>query len=401
MRFLNQRCVVAAGPEPIEQVLVSGAKSYRKHFVVRFLMPVFGNGLFTSEGDFWRRQRKLVQPAFHRGKIARFGETMVDYAEHAAGDMRPGEVRDVHADMSRLTLLIACKTLFDADVRGQASEVATALEHLQDATTELIDQKIPLPAWVPTRARRHLLATAATLDRTVYRIIGERRESGVEREDLLSLLLGLRDDEGAPMPDRQLRDEVVTLFIGGFETTSIGLSWALHVLASQPEVDRRVREELDREVGDRRVTGEDLPRLVVMDAFVKETLRLHSPAWAIGREATESTEICGHRIGAGTTVIVPIHSIHRDARWYRDPEQFRIDRWLGEEAKTIPKLAWIPFGAGPRVCIGEGFARMEMSLLLATLLRRLRFETVGDPPTPRPAFLLRPKEGVRLKVCAP
>jgi cytochrome P450 len=235
----------------------------------------------------------------------------------------------------------------------------------------------------------------------VYRIIGERRESGVEREDLLSLLLGLRDDEGAPMPDRQLRDEVVTLFIGGFETTSIGLSWALHVLASQPEVDRRVREELDREVGDRRVTGEDLPRLVVMDAFVKETLRLHSPAWAIGREATESTEICGHRIGAGTTVIVPIHSIHRDARWYRDPEQFRIDRWLGEEAKTIPKLAWIPFGAGPRVCIGEGFARMEMSLLLATLLRRLRFETVGDPPTPRPAFLLRPKEGVRLKVCAP
>lgn len=400
MRFANLRCLVAGGPEPIEDVLVKNAANYRKHFFVRFLMPVFGNGLFTSEGEFWRKQRKLVQPAFLRSRIARFGTTMVGFAESAARAMVPGETRDLHADLARLTLLIACKTLFDADVERDASHIAEALTHLQDATTARIEQKIPLPNWVPTRARRHLHATVRTLDRIVYQIIEDRRRSGVEREDLLSLLLGLRDDEGQPMSDRQLRDEVVTLFIGGFETTSIALSWALHVLATHPEIDERVQEELRRELGERVATVDDLPRLTYLEAFMKESLRMYPPAWAFGREAVADGQICGHPIRAGTTVIIPVYQVHRDERWYTEPLRFRPERWLGEEAKAVPKMAWIPFGGGPRTCIGEGFARMEMMLVLATFLRRFRFEPTAVAPVPLPAFLLRPKHGVVLRVTA-
>ncbi|MCC7374558.1 MAG: cytochrome P450 [Verrucomicrobiales bacterium] len=398
VRFLNYRCLVASGPEPVEEVLVTDAKNYRKHFVVRFLKPVFGNGLFTSEGEFWKKQRKLAQPAFHRAKIERFGETMVSYARETADRMNAGEVRDVHADLSRLTLLVACKTLFDVDMGDSATEVATALHHLQDATTARIEQKVPLPNWVPTRAKRHLDATLRTLDRIVYRIIQERRKSKVEREDILSLLLGMRDDEGQSMPDRQLRDEVITLFIGGFETTSIGLSWALHVLATHPEVDHALHVELDRELGDRPVTVADLPRLTYLEAFFKETLRLHPPAWALGREAIADSTICGHRIRAGTSVIIPIFRIHRDPRWYSEPGLFRPERWLDGSAKQLPKMAWIPFGGGPRACIGDAFAKMEMSLILATLLRRYRFEPDVIAPVPQPAFLLRPRDGVRLRV---
>ncbi len=398
VRILNHRCVVASGPEPIEDVLVTNARNYQKHFVIRFLMPVFGNGLFTSEGDFWRKQRKLVQPAFHRSKIARFGETMVTYAENAARQMVPGETRNVHPDLARLTLLIACKTLFDADMDGDAAEVATALTHLQDATTTRIEQKVPLPDWVPTKARRHLHATIRTLDRIVYRIIEDRRRSSVEREDLLSLLLGLRDDDGQSMSDRQLRDEVVTLFIGGFETTSIALSWALHALATHPEVDQRLHEELQRELGDRPARMEDLPRLGYLDAFLKESLRLYPPAWVIGREAVEDSTLCGLPIRAGTTVIIPIHQVHRDERWYTEAAAFRPERWLGDMPKALPRMAWIPFGGGPRACIGDGFAKMEMGLILATWLRRFRFEPTSVPPIPQPAFLLRPKHGVSLRV---
>lgn len=400
VRILHQRCLVASGPEPIEEVLLTDSKNYRKHFVVRFLMPVFGNGLFTSEGDFWKKQRKLAQPAFHRSKIERFGDTMVAYARDAADRMSPGEVRDVHADFSRLTLLVACKTLFDVDMGDSANEVATALRHLQDATTTRIEQRIPLPNWVPTRAKRHLDATVRTLDRIVFRIIDERRRSGKEREDILSLLLGMRDDDGQPMSDRQLRDEVITLFIGGFETTSIGLSWALHVLATHPEVDRTLHAEMAGELGDRPVTVADLPRLTYLEAFLKETLRLHPPAWAIGREAIQDSTICGHPIRGGTSVIIPIFQVHRDLRWYPEPGQFRPERWLNGASKSIPRMAWIPFGGGPRACIGDGFAKMEMSLILATLLRRFRFEPDVVAPIPQPAFLLRPKDGLRLRVQA-
>ncbi|MBL9129189.1 MAG: cytochrome P450 [Verrucomicrobiales bacterium] len=399
IRILNHRCLVACGPEPIEEVLLKDAKNYRKHFVVRFLMPVFGNGLFTSEGEFWRKQRKLVQPAFLRARIARFGQTMVAYAEDATRRWTPGETRDIHADFAQLTLLIACKTLFDADVAGDALEVAEALTHLQDATTARIEQKLPLPNWVPTRARRHLDATIRTLDRIVYRIIDERRRSQVDREDLLSLLLGLRDDEGGAMSDRQLRDEVVTLFIGGFETTSIALSWALHVLATHPDIDRRLHEELVRELGDRTVVVEDLPKLTYLEAFLKESLRLYPPAWAIGREAVENTTICGHPVRAGVSVIIPIFQVHRDERWYPEPDRFRPERWLGDAPKSLPKMAWIPFGGGPRSCIGDGFAKMEMSLILATWLRRFRFEPGATAPVMQPAFLLRPRNGVSLRAC--
>ncbi|MBL9140026.1 MAG: cytochrome P450 [Verrucomicrobiales bacterium] len=400
VRLLNHRCLVASGPEPIEEVLLTDSKNYRKHFVVRFLMPVFGNGLFTSEGDFWKKQRKLAQPAFHRAKIERFGQTMVAYAEDAARDLSPGETRDVHADLSRLTLLVACKTLFDVDMGDSANEVSTALKHLQDATTTRIEQKFPLPNWVPTPAKRHLDATVRTLDRIVYRIIEERRNSSVAREDLLSLLLGMRDDDGQPMSDRQLRDEVITLFIGGFETTSIGLSWALHVLATHPEVDHALQSELVREIGDRPVTIGDLPRLTYLEAFLKETLRLHPPAWAIGREAIADSTICGHPVRGGMSVIIPIFQVHRDARWYPEPDRFRPERWLDGAAKTLPKMAWLPFGGGPRACIGDAFAKMEMSLILATWLRRYRFEPDAIAPVAQPAFLLRPKDGLRLRVAA-
>lgn len=398
VRLVHHRCLVATGPEPIEAVLARDAGNYRKHFVVRFLMPVFGNGLFTSEGDFWRNQRKLVQPAFQRSRVARFGETMVTYAQRAAERIVPGEARDVHADFARLTLTIACKTLFDAEVEEDASEVATALSHLQDATTARIEQKIPWPGWVPTQARRHLDATVRSLDRIVYGIIEDRRRAARDREDLLSLLLGMRDDEGRPMSDRQLRDEVVTLFIGGFETTSIALSWAAHVLATHPDVDRRLHGELERELGDRVVGVEDLPRLHYLDAFLKECLRLYPPAWALARGAIEDSTLCGHPIRAGMSVLIPVHQVHRDERWYEEPAEFRPDRWFGDRPKSRPRMAWIPFGAGPRVCIGEGFAKMEMGLILATWMRRFRFRPTETAPVPYPAFLLRPRNGVSLRV---
>jgi cytochrome P450 len=404
--------VLLSHPDYVEYVLVANNDNFRKHYLLRMNRLLLGNGLLTSEGDLWRRQRRLAQPAFHRQRIAAYGEVMVEYAERMLATWRDGEVRDVHADMTRLTLEIVAKTLFDADVAGEAGHVGAALEVVMETFIARMDSLLMLPESVPTPTNLRLQRAVRQLDEIVYGIIAHRRASGEDRGDpsasseqvrfagqaLLSMLLRARDeDDGGRMTDKQLRDETMTLFLAGHETTAIALSWTWYLLARHPEVVAKLEAELDATLGGRAPTVADLPRLPYAGMVVSEAMRLYPPAYAFGREAIGDCEIGGHRVTAGTTVIMSPWVLHRDRRFYDEPEAFDPDRWAHGLARRLPKYAYFPFGGGPRVCIGASFATMEATLLLAAIARRFRLALASDAPiTPQPAITLRPKDGIRV-----
>ena len=385
-------------PDHVEYVLVANNDNFRKHYLLRMNRLLLGNGLLTSEGDLWLRQRRLAQPAFHRQRIAAYGAVMVQYAERMLAAWRDGEGRDVHADMSRLTLEIVAKTLFDADVAGEAGQVGAALEVVLDTFIARMDSLLMLPEGVPTPTNLRRQRAVRQLDEIVYGIIARRRAGGEDRGDLLSMLLRARDeDDGGRMTDKQLRDEAMTLFLAGHETTAIALSWTWYLLARHPAVVAKLEAELDGTLGGRAPTVADLPRLPYAGMVVSEAMRLYPPAYAFGREAIGDCQIGGYRVAAGTTLIMSPWVLHRDRRFFDEPEAFDPDRWADDLAKRLPKYAYFPFGGGPRLCIGASFATMEATLLLATIARRSRLAIASDAPiTPRPAITLRPKDGVRV-----
>jgi cytochrome P450 len=398
MRYYNFRVYFVSHPDYIEQVLVSDNRKFIKGRVLRKNKQLFGNGLLTSEGDFWLRQRRLAQPAFHRARIASYGGTMVRYAERLLAEWKDREERDIHAEMMRLTLQIVAKTLFDADVDGEAKQVGRALVALMEFNSDF--RKLLLtPTWLPTP--RKIRATIATwrLDKIIFRFIAERRASGKDSGDLLSMLLAARDEDGSRMTDRQLRDEAITIFLAGHETTANALSWTWMLLAQNPDVEAKLHAELDAVLAGRAPSVEDLASLRYTGHVITESMRLYPPAWGMARVAIEDVEIGGYPIPKGCGVSLAQWVVHRDPRWFDAPEQFRPERWEGDLLKRLPRFAYFPFGGGPRQCIGNNFAVMEATLLLATIAQKFRVRLVpGHQVVPMPSITLRPRFGIRARI---
>jgi len=398
-RIGPQNLYLFSHPDLIRDVLVTNQKNFHKSRGLERAKRLLGNGLLTSEGEFHLRQRRLAQPAFHRQRIAAYAVTMSDYAERASSRWSDGQTVDMHTEMMRLTLGIVSRTLFDADVESEAAEIGSALTHAFESFnlamlpfTELLE-KFPLPAV------RRFNAARDTLDRIIYRMIEERRRSGEDHGDLLSMLLLATDTEGdgSGMNDSQLRDEALTLFLAGHETTANALTWTWYLLSQYPEVERRLHEEVDRVLANRAPTFEDMAALPYTRMVFAESMRLYPPAWAIGRRALESFEANGFLIPRRSVVIMSQYIVHRDRRFFPEPERFEPERWTPEAQASRPRFSYFPFGGGSRICIGEQFAWMEGVLLVAALSRKWRMRLVtGHPVEVQPLITLRPKHGMRM-----
>jgi cytochrome P450 len=397
-RFGPRWILFANHPDLVEEVLVHQNRKFIKHYRLRQAESTLGEGMLTSEGDFWRGQRKLAQPAFHRERIAAYGRVMVEYTERLIEPWADGQVRDLHVDMMRLTLEIVAKTLFDAEIGGASAEVCEAMETLMHSFVISTSRPIVVPRWLPTPLNFRVARTVRRLERILFAVIAERRRGGEDRGDLLSMLLHAQDEEsGRRMTDRQLRDECMTLFLAGHETTANTLAWAWFLLADHPEVEERLHAELDRVLGGRPPTVADLPGLTYTQHIVDETLRLYPPGWMLGREAIEPLELGGYRLAKGTTVFMTACVIHRDLRWFDEPDAFRPERWADGLVQRIPRYAYFPFGGGPRICIGNNFALMEAALVLATIAQKYRLRLAPDAVvTPLPSMTLRPAHGIKM-----
>ncbi len=394
MRYYNFRVYFVSHPDYIEQVLVNDNRKYIKGRILRKNKQLFGNGLLTSEGDFWLRQRRLAQPAFHRARIATYADTMVRYATRLASEWSNGDERDIHAEMMRLTLAIVAKTLFDTDVDHEAKRVGHALEAIMHFNSDF-RKLILTPSWLPTPRKIRATFATAKLNRIIYRFIEERRQSKNDNGDLLSMLLAARDDDGSSMTDKQLRDEAITIFLAGHETTANALSWTWMLLAQNPAVETKLHAELDAVLHGRAPSLDDVPNLPYTGQVITESLRLYPPAWGMARIAIEDVEIAGYPIPKGCGVSLAQWVVHRDPRWFDTPLEFRPERWEGDLLKRLPRFAYFPFGGGPRQCIGNNFAVMEAVLLLATIAQKFRIRLVpGKVIVPAASITLRPKTGI-------
>lgn len=396
VRFANRHIYLVNHPDLIEEVLVTQSRHFIKHFALRLNPIILGKGLLTSEGDFWLRQRRLSQPVFLRNRIIGYGDSMVKIAQRVLAEWKPGEQRDMIDEMMRLTLAIAAKTLFNTDVDNDAHAIARAMGVMQNNFLERFNSLMPLPMWMPTPANLRAKRAARELDEILYRIIRQRRAENVDKGDLLSLLLHARDEnDGAGMDDKQLRDEAMTLFLAGHETTALVLSWTWYLMAQHPEVEQKLWTELDEVLAGRTPTVDDWPKLKFTEMIALESMRLYPPAYLIGREATVDCAIGGYAVPRGMTLLMPQWVVQRDPRFYDEPNRFRPERWGEERIKSLPKFAYFPFGGGPRVCIGQQFAMMELVLILATIAQKFRFRMQpGATVTPLPKFTLRPTPGI-------
>jgi cytochrome P450 len=398
LRFAHRRMMLVSHPDLVEQVLVANNRHYIKHFALRMTKSTLGNGLLTSESDFWRRQRRLAQPAFHRERIAAHAGVMVALTERMLEGWSDGRALDIQDAMMRVTLEIVAQTLFGADVSGESADASAAMETTLRCFTARVGKIVRLPESFPTPTNLRLRRAVRRLDAIIFDMIAKRRASTEDRGDLLSLLLHAHDeDDGGQMTDRQLRDEAMTLFMAGHETTANTLAWAWLLLSRHPEVEARLHAELDAVLGGRAPTFADLPRLCYTEHVITETLRVYPTVWILGREAIEPTEVGGYEVPVGTTVYMSQWVVHRDGRYFDDPEVFRPERWADGLAKRIPRYAYFPFGGGPRICIGNGFAMMESVLMLATIARRFRLALVpGASVTLMPTMTLRADGGIAM-----
>jgi cytochrome P450 len=403
MRIGKFRSLFINHPDLIEDVLVNNARKYHKGRILQANKYLFGEGLLTSEGDFWLRQRRLSQPAFHRARVSAYAATMAEYAEQMAATWRSGEERDIHEEMMQLALRIVGKTLFDAEVTRDAKEVGETLDLLLHLAANF-GRTILVPLWLPTPRNIRAKLGIKRLEKVIYRIIAERRASGpdgmgIDTGDLLSILLQAQDEDGTHMNDRQLRDETITLFLAGHETTANTLSWTWMLLAQNPTVEKKFHDELDGVLGGRTPTADDLPKLAYLNHVLTESLRLYPTAWGMARLAAEEHEIAGYPMHVGYGVAFAQWVVHRDARWFDAPLEFRPERWENGLAKQLPRFAYFPFGGGPRQCIGNTFALMEASVVLATIGRKYRFALVpGHKVTPLASITLRPRDGIRVRL---
>lgn len=386
-------------PRDIEEVLVTNAGNFTKSSDYRALARVLGRGLLTSEGEFWRRQRSLIQPAFHRQNILAYAEVMTRAAGRMLDSWKEKNERNIHEDLMRVTLEIVAQCLYGAEVTDAAERVGKAMEVVTESFVANASLALLFSFEIPVFLARRESRAIRELNEIIGNIIRERRCSNHPREDLLEMLLRARDVDGKPMSDMQLRDEVMTLFLAGHETTAIALSWACYLIAQNPRIETELAEELRAVLGDRVPTPDDLPKLRYTEMVVKEAMRLYPAVWGIGRKALKECELGGYRVPAGSNIFILQWRTQRDPRFFPDPERFDPERWREDPIRSgkIPRFAYFPFGGGPRVCVGASFAMMEATLLLAMMQQKYHFENVSGHPIELLATVtLRPKHGIRM-----
>ena len=399
VRFAHVPVYLVVHPRDIETVLIAKAINFTKSADYRALARVLKNGLLTSEGDFWQRQRGLIQPAFHKHNVQAYASVMTDAAERLLNSWQDGGERNLHDDMMRVTLEIVGQCLYGAEVGDAAERVGKAMEVVMQRFVTNASLALLFSFDIPVIFARRESRAIQNLNEIIGGIIQERRTSNQRREDLLDTLLRMRDADGKPMSDVQLRDEVMTLFLAGHETTAIALSWACYLIAQNPDVESKLAEELRSVLGGRAPTPEDLPRLRYTEMVLKETLRLYPAVWGIGRRAIAECELGGYRIPAGSNIFILQWRTQRDARFFPNPQRFDPERWAEDPVRSgkIPRFAYFPFGGGPRVCVGASFAMMEATLLLAMIQRNYHLELAPNHSVEVLASVtLRPKHGIRV-----
>ncbi len=399
-RLGRRRIALVSHPDLIEQVLVTDNRNFTKHFAFDLLRPTLGNGLLMSEGDLWLRQRRLMQPAFGPRRLDAYAATMVEHTRRMLASWGDGQACDLHHEMLRLALAIVAQVLLDVDTSRAASDVGASVDLLMVDFNYRFKNPFSWPLWLPTPWNLRVKRALGRLNEIIQGIIAQRRASREDRGDLLSMLVQARDElDGQGMSDQQLRDEVITMFLAGHETTANVLSWTWYLLARHPQIEARLHEEVDRVLAGRPPTAADMPKLVQTERVILETMRLYPPAFVIGREAIEECAVGGYRLAAGTTILMSQWVVHRDARWYEEPLCFNPDRWAPEVAERLPKYAYFPFGGGPRICIGNRFAMLEAVLIVATMAQQVRFKLAeGQDVVPWPAITLRPAHGLAATV---
>jgi cytochrome P450 len=397
-RMLHLRVYLLSHPDDIETVLLTESRKFVKGRILQANRETLGDGLLTSEGDLWLHQRRLIQPAFRRERVLAYAPLMISRAAQMIDHWEAGRPLDLHRELMRLTLEIAAETLFGVTVREDADRVSAALDTLMAANTSP-GRLFLLMRRLPTAANRRYTRAVRELERIVYKMIAQRRADGLKTaggsDDLLSRLLNAEDESGRRMSDRQLRDECITLLLAGHETTALALSWAAYLLAQNPDAQKQLQAEIDAVLCGRLPGVTDLPRLVHTERVVRETLRLYPPAWLMPRLAVEDCDLREFRVPKSAGVIFSQWIVHRDPRWFAQPEQFRPERWTEEFARALPRFAYFPFGGGPRVCVGSSFAMIEAVLLLAVIAQRFRLALARpEPVEPLATMTLRPKGGV-------
>ncbi|MET0406092.1 MAG: cytochrome P450 [Cystobacter sp.] len=389
-------------PDDVKRVLVDNAQNYQKTALMRRLGAVLGEGLLLSEGELWKRQRRLAQPAFHRerlqgmtGHITRLIEEALPHWDALADR---GEPFDLAAELMRLVLSLTGQVLFGADLSGSASDMGRAVTTVLEEMNRRVLSALPLPALLPLPGQLRLRSALRVLDRIVYGIIDGRHRQADSRPDLLSLLMDARDaDTGEGMSDRQLRDEVMTLILAGHETTANALAWTFHLLQGHPEAEGRLVDEVSSVLGGRVPTFQDVPLLRYTARVFDESMRLYPPAWLISRVALADDVLGGYPLPAGSIVVMLPYVIHRHPDYWERPDVFDPDRFLPERSRTRPRYAWLPFGGGQRMCIGSGLALLEAHLTLAMLARRYHFQAMpGHPVVPQALVTLRPRFGLKV-----
>jgi cytochrome P450 len=387
-------------PDDVQQVLVKQAHKFHKAVIYKSTLSQYlGNGLLISDGDFWKRQRQLAQPAFHTKRIQTYSESMSYFTTAMLNKWQHGETRNIAEDMMKLTLYIVAKTLFDADVSHESNKVAEALEVLLRSVIEQSQILVRLPDWIPTPARQRKYWSIETLHTFTMDIIRQRRAEGVDKGDLLSMLIEAETEDGERMTDEQVRDEALTIFLAGHETTANAMTWTFYLLSQHPDIEARLAEEVQGVLGNQPPTLADLPRLVYTEQVIKESMRLYPPAWSFARSARESFEVRGYTLPAKSTILVLPYVMHRDERWYPDPLRFDPERFSAANEDKFPKYAYLPFGGGPRVCIGNSFAMMEAKIILAGVIQRYKLSLKdGWHVEPEPLVTLRPKHGMPMQL---
>jgi cytochrome P450 len=416
-RIGRLRMLLVNDPEAIREVLVTKDDSFTKSPALRNAKITLGEGLLTSEGDFHRRQRRLSQPAFHPQRVASYADVMARFAGEMAAAWRDGQALDVHEQMMQVTLRVVAKTLFDADLPADVDEIGAAMDVLVRMFRRATNPFGPLLNRLPLPSNFRFLRSLGLVHGIIDRFIREHRAAGVDRGDLLSMLMRARDADGEVtvdhamagaggeaagnqgMTDKQLRDEVFTLFTAGHETTANALTFTWYLLGSHPDVAGRLHEEVDRVLAGRPPAAADVDKLPYTRAVLSEAMRLYPPAWIVTRQAKHDVEIAGQRVPAGGVVMMSQWVTHHDPRWWPEPNAFNPDRWLAEPQPDRPRYAYFPFGGGSRSCIGEFFARMEATLIIAAVARGWRMELVeAEEPALQPTITLRPRNPLRMVV---
>ncbi|MEM7334286.1 MAG: cytochrome P450 [Chloroflexota bacterium] len=397
--FGNRHALLINDPTLIKYVLQDNNKNYKKSSTVKIVKQVLGKGLATNEGDFWRQQRRLMAPSFHRRQIEKLGDVIVNEAMSVVDRWGKTAVsRDIHAEMMNLTLNINVKTMFGADVGNRADEIGQAWTNILHTFNARSWAMVQTPTWWPSASNRRYLRSLELLDHTVYQFINGKRQIDAPQDDVLSMLLEAVDvDTGERMPDQQVRDEVMTIFLAGHETTAVLLAWTFYLLAQHPDVTQKLRDEAALVCNGRKPTTADLSKLTYTRHVIDEVLRFYPPFWLIYRSPYEADEIGGYDLADNDMVFISPALMHKHPQYWEDPDRFWPERFATEEMVHQPRYAYIPFGGGPRQCIGNNLAIMEAQLILATLIPRFEFGFV-EPVMTESAVTLRPKQGLPLSV---